>query len=470
MKTYLYTHAHAVALQQPNIFRKALFLLFSTLISFAVLAQTGSGDYMGDHVPGSNPGPGGSSGAKKLDFRNGSLVSGTAGANGAIYKFPNIGDNMDARVKIAGRSNALVSLVNIDVTDMGHDKAFQPKVMYNGGTTPAGNSEWWMEFEISFVNKNTTTLADPFDSEVSAIDIDGNGHLIKENVHFYGLKSYTIETGSMLQITNIFEMLGTVLPVNTLVGKKFDGPTVNFLNIDTNGTAVMSTVLYDNKNTMRIRVGGASSGASGASDRMYSLYFKSFNYHAGLDFTLPLVLKNFNASLNNKKVNLDWVTGHEKDLSHFVVERSTNGIDYTDAGVVFAAGNSTAVQQYNFSEVLNTGSKGVVYYRLKMMDSQKRYQYSPVRIIRMGDAATQVTVQAYPNPVINELRITVPATWQNQQVSYEVYNMNGNLVKRITNGNASQTETLNVKELGAGSYVVKAYTKDEAASQRIVKR
>ena len=185
-------------------------------------------------------------------------------------------------------------------------------------------------------------------------------------------------------------------------------------------------------------------------------------------FNLPLVLKTFNASLNNKKVTLNWVTGHEKDLNYFIVERSTNGHDYSDAGIVFAKGNSTVVQEYSFPETLNT--KGVVYYRLKMIDSELRFQYSPVRIVRVGDVANDVQVQAYPNPVVNELRITVPATWQNHQVSYEVYNTNGNLLKRVTNVIASQTETLSVADLDTGTYVVKAYTKDAVASQRIVKR
>lgn len=447
MKTYLYTYAPAVAIQQTSLLRKALFLLFSTLITVAAFA---------DHDE-----------PKKLDFKNSTLISGVAGADGAVYKFEKVDNDIDALVTLKGRSDALVTLVDIDVPGLGYDKAFQPKVMYNGGTTPAGHSEWWMEFEIKFVKKNSNNLANPFDSDVTGIDIDGNGQYIKENVHFYGLKSYSLETGSVLELTNIFELLGLL---NNLVGKRFDGPTVNFLNIDTSGTAVMTTANYENMNKMRIRVGGVASDASGASDRMYSLYFKSFRFNNEVEFTLPLVLKSFNASLNSKKVDLSWVTGHEKDISHFIVERSTNGIDYSESGVVFAAGNSSAVQNYSFPDVLNTSSKGVVYYRLKMMDSRKRYQYSPVRIVRIGDAPTQVQVQAYPNPVVNELRVTVPANWQKKQVSYEVYNMNGNMVKRIVNTNASQTETVNVQDLGTGTYVVKAYTQDEAASQRIVKR
>lgn len=188
------------------------------------------------------------------------------------------------------------------------------------------------------------------------------------------------------------------------------------------------------------------------------------------EFMLPLVLKSFDASIHSKKVNLKWVTGHEKDLSHFVIERSTNGTDYAEEAIVFASNNSGAVHNYHFAQALNTASKGTVYYRLKLMDSRGRHQYSNIRIVRLGDADATTMVQAYPNPIMNELRVTVPANWQNKQVSYEVYNLNGYMIKRITNKNASQTETLNVQELGTGTYVVKAYTKDETASQQIVKK
>lgn len=188
-----------------------------------------------------------------------------------------------------------------------------------------------------------------------------------------------------------------------------------------------------------------------------------------VEFSLPLVLKNFNASLNNKKVSLNWVTGHEKDLSHFVIERSTNGRDYTEVAIVFAMGTSNAVQSYSFADFVTTETRGIIYYRLRMLDSRKRHQFSPVRIIRVADATSNVKFETYPNPVVNELRVTVPASWQNKQVSYELYNMSGNLVKRISTNNASQTETLNVKALGTGTYVVKAYMQNESASQRIVK-
>jgi len=191
------------------------------------------------------------------------------------------------------------------------------------------------------------------------------------------------------------------------------------------------------------------------------------------EFSVPLVLKTFNANISHKKIKLNWVTGHELDLNYFVIERSTNGKDFSQVAIVFAADNSNITKKYSYNDAIDNSARGIVYYRLKLIDTKSRFQYSAVRIIKMEEGnggATEKLVQAYPNPVVNELRITVPESWQNKQVNYEVYNANGNLVKRLATANANQTETMSVRELGAGTYIVKAYTKDEAASERIVKK
>src|SRR5690349_10207721 len=67
-------------------------------------------------------------------FQNAKLISGKAGADKAVYRFPNAKPGIDALVTIKGRSSSKVVLENIDVTTSGHPKAFQPQVSYNGGT------------------------------------------------------------------------------------------------------------------------------------------------------------------------------------------------------------------------------------------------------------------------------------------------------------------------------------------------
>lgn len=446
MKTYLYpnANAHTGVIQAPDIYRKVIFLFFLLSVSLIVFADNGGNG---------------------LSFKNSKLESGTAGADNAVYRFAQVSNDIDALVKITGRSSNKVRLVSIDLTNTGWDKAFQPQVTYDGNAGILG-LDWWLEFEISFVQKGKVAPVTVNNFDVTALDIDGNDSKFHEYVSFYQQKTYMMERGTRLTVTNLLQsILGILTP-----GKRFDGPVTNYNNIDTNATSVMVTNSYESANTFRIRTGGAHSGSGSADDRMYSIFFKSFTYQAPVQFTLPLVLTSFNAAVDNKKVLLKWVTGMEKDLSYFVIEKSTNGKDFTDAGVVSAAGNSGVKKEYVFVDPSNA-AKGVVYYRLKMVDQDKRFQHSAIRTIKLNDnEAADIKLQAYPNPVMNEVRITIPYTWQNKQVVYDVFNTNGQRVKQVINKTASQTETMNMSDLGAGVYMVKASTESESAMQRIIKR
>jgi len=186
--------------------------------------------------------------------------------------------------------------------------------------------------------------------------------------------------------------------------------------------------------------------------------------------TPALVLSAFNAAITNNKIALFWVTGMEKDFSHFVIERSTDGVEYTDAALVFANGNSTVQQSYYFADAVNINTKTVLYYRLRMVGADGKYSYSAARIIKTGEAVQGNQLQAYPNPVVSELRITIPEAWQHKPVSYDVYNGNGQLVKRIVNQTASQTELVNMQGMGPGVYMVKAFTGTDTAVQWILKK
>ncbi len=441
MKTYLCPPSIAITLHLPTFLRRSLLLI---LLSFYLLFAS----------------------AQELVFKDPVLISGVAGEDGAIYRFSKVNNNVDALVTINGRSSSLVSLVNLDMTFTGHGKAFQPQVTCSNNITPAGISDWWMEFKISFVNtgSNTPTIVDSF--KVTALDIDGNNDKINEWVSFYNLKTFLFESNTQLASSNIME---TVVGVNTLVGRKFDGPVQNYVDVDTSATRVMVTNSYQATNSFRIRTGGHSTGVSSAADRMYSFWFKGFNYKTPSEFGLPLVLQNFVATLNGKGVTLNWTTGKEKELSHFVIERSVNGLEYNEVGMVMAKGNSDVKVNYSFSDEINTKVNGVVYYRLKMLDGDGRNQLSQVRLIRIGDLNENMSVAAYPNPVVSELRITIPASWQNSTITFDLYNANGQIVKHSVSGKVSQTEILNVNELTAGLYIMKVSNGNETAVQRIVK-
>ena len=402
-----------------------------------------------------------------LVFRNVVLKSGVAGQDNAIYRFPSVTTNVDALVKINGRSSSLVRLESIDLGNMGFDKSFQPQVSFNGGTTPAGNNEWWMEFSISFVNSSTGQPVNVNSFSTTALDIDGNGDKINEWVSFYGHTNYTVEADCMLQYGSVWELVNGI---NTAVGTRFNGPVRNFTDIDTSATSVMTTTNFGSINGMRLRTGGRSTGVSGASERMYSFWFKSFTYQDPVSIRLPVVLTSFTAKLDNKKPVISWVSAKEENFNVYVLERSTDGVSFKDAAMIFPSETSKLENKYSYTDNAVAGiTKGILYYRLRMVDLDGKYKYSETRLLRISEQEKSVTIQTYPNPAINELRITIPGNWQDKKIQYDVYSVSGQSMRKISKNNASQTEVVDISQFPAGSYIVRVSVDNETATQQFVK-
>jgi hypothetical protein len=401
-----------------------------------------------------------------LTFANSSLYSGTAGQDNAVYRFPNVNSNLDALVKISGRSSPLVKLDAIDLTNTGYNKAFQPQVSYNNGSVNSA-ANWWMEFEITFVNKNTTTPATVSNFKVTAIDIDGDNGNLKEWDAFYGLTSYTLENNSLIQVSNLTQL---VQGVNQVIGKTFTGSITQFAGIDTTQTGIMATSTYNNTSVFKIRFGAITTGPASTTGRMYSAWFKDFTYSAPAIISLPVSLVSFTATLNNGKADLKWTTASEINTSHFVVEKSLDGKNFTDAGLVFAYGSMSAKTDYNFSDNLGNTQNTVIYYRLRSVDNDGKSQYSEIRIIRISKKGDALVMTVYPNPASSEVRMTVPTAWQGKTVLFELYNQNGQRVKAMSSGSSSQTETFTISDLSKGLYLVRATCGTDAASQQIIKQ
>jgi hypothetical protein len=186
---------------------------------------------------------------------------------------------------------------------------------------------------------------------------------------------------------------------------------------------------------------------------------------------LPVKLVSFTAMLNNNKVDLKWATAGEVNASHFVLEKSFDGTNYTDVATAFAYGNTTGNASYSLSDNVSTDKAGVIYYRLRSVDIDGKSDLSSVRIIRISKQAEQsISIVTYPNPVSNEVRITIPANWQNKKVLYEIFNAAGRMTKKVETASSSQTETINVSSLSAGFYIVRVSFEGQTAQQKIIKQ
>jgi hypothetical protein len=199
-----------------------------------------------------------------------------------------------------------------------------------------------------------------------------------------------------------------------------------------------------------------------------ALGVKSLIYPGSVQSFLPGTLVNWTAKLDKNKVLLNWTTTIEKNSVHFTIEKSFNGVDFTDAAVLFAAGNSNIRKQYAFTEKLSHNAKNI-YYRLKMVDMDDNIRYSDIRVVR-DNTPENVKLEVYPNPAANDLKLTISSAWVNEKLLIEVYNINGVLVSAKLNEKSRETETLSVKDLTRGMYIVKVSHGSESSVQRFLKK
>lgn len=85
---------------------------------------------------------------------------------------------------------------------------------------------------------------------------------------------------------------------------------------------------------------------------------------------LSVELTSFSGACNDSKVVLNWSTASEKDASHFVIEKSLDGQEWFELGMVNANGNTSSTSNYSIIDY--EGYAELIYYRLTEIDINGR--------------------------------------------------------------------------------------------------
>ncbi|MGG7665874.1 M4 family metallopeptidase [Dyadobacter sp. BHUBP1] len=142
---------------------------------------------------------------------------------------------------------------------------------------------------------------------------------------------------------------------------------------------------------------------------------------------LPVTLASFEGRNTSEGNILEWVTSSESNNAYFAIERSTNARHFTEVGRVQGAGNVSTTNHYNFTDTYF--DKGIIYYRLKQVDTDSSFAYS--RIVAI-DAPVGRNIRFYPNPIQSSLHIEL-FEWKNAEVTVKVTNTSGQTVMVLKN-------------------------------------
>lgn len=186
--------------------------------------------------------------------------------------------------------------------------------------------------------------------------------------------------------------------------------------------------------------------------------FSSFYFGASGISTLPVELLTFKGTLHNNVSELQWQTSQEINTSHFVVERSIDGVNYNSIGSVAANGNSHATLNYNYADnqVANLPAT-VVYYRLKIVDKDGQFAYSKVVTVSLTYIVGHVVVA--PNPVSGEAKVSIVAA-TNGKLQWRLIDNTGRVVYQgVENLNAGNNQiNIDMHRLSGGIYYLNLTT------------
>ena len=169
--------------------------------------------------------------------------------------------------------------------------------------------------------------------------------------------------------------------------------------------------------------------------------------------TLPLRLISFTATKEKSTIQLNWQTAEEVNTAHFNIQRSTDGVNFSNLGKVNAKGSGNA--SYNYTDNIANITGGKVYYRLQMMDKDGKYTFSKILPLTLEVFAG--TIRTYPNPVKNQLYVLYNAQ-SATKATLSITDVNGKILHSQIVGLSNNAVSVNVSGLGKGVYYVQLIT------------
>ena len=174
---------------------------------------------------------------------------------------------------------------------------------------------------------------------------------------------------------------------------------------------------------------------------------------------LPVELLSFSGKATPSAIQLNWETSTELNNEKFEIERSTDGRTFQMIGEERGQGTTQQTQSYQFMD--QAPVTGLNYYRLKQMDYDGQFAYSPVTAITF---TRKGGISVYPTATNSMVNIV---TEDEGNALVKVFHINGSLMKQ--QAFAGNTLPLDLSSLPNGTYLIVVETSTQTHQERIFK-
>ncbi|MBS4063529.1 MAG: PQQ-dependent sugar dehydrogenase [Chitinophagaceae bacterium] len=196
--------------------------------------------------------------------------------------------------------------------------------------------------------------------------------------------------------------------------------------------------------------------------------FSSF-YFFNNSTTLPFDLITFTGRAYNDDALLKWVVSNEQNVLSYTVERSADGVNFTEAGTVNATGNINQ-QTYHFTDYNAAQLGNIVYYRIRSNEITGTGRYTNTISVNFV-VTTVVSVNLQPNPVISKTNLLIDAV-ADEMVQLKIVDNAGRIIKlmNVILVKGKNTILLDVNTLNTGLYYIHINGKSINEQTKLIKQ
>jgi len=165
---------------------------------------------------------------------------------------------------------------------------------------------------------------------------------------------------------------------------------------------------------------------------------------------LPVELMSFNAEKKGNAILLDWSTLSETNNSHFNIEKSANGSNFTTIGRVIGENKIFQRAEYEFLD--ESPFTGINYYRLNQVDFDGTSTKSETVAVEFDAPVRAREFTVAPNPIVNQFSLTGKEL--NSQMNITIYDIGG---RKISDLVVNPDELIDVSDFDGGTYILSVF-------------
>jgi hypothetical protein len=324
---------------------------------------------------------------------------------------------------------------------------------FNNTTPPNLPTNWT-------TTHNSNIFVDNNVSSSGYAGASGGNNLLAQNCQPIGdNRSFTVSNisttnASGLEVSFGHRRTGSFTP-DVLFEWSSDGSNWNQISNITTGSTTWELIAFtlpvsaENQSSISFRWSYLTDNGGGCATAVPNYRIDDFKLTAMM--VAPVELVHFKVDFWEEDVMIEWQTATEIQNDYFVLEHSRDGRYFVELGSVLGAGNSNQILDYDFLH--NNPNSGINYYRLKQVDFDGSYAYSPIQSI-MIKAQNQWNLR---NNIADNRLIVEANTSMEAEVKAVIYDYSGHIIKVFDLSPHETTYTLPVQDFRDQRYILAIY-------------